>query len=179
MHARTEELLDHLERSHAALRTAVEAVPESLRESPPAPDRWSAAQVVEHLAITAAGVAALLSRALRKLEREGLRPATDASPVLPTMDSGRLLDRERRIEAPEAVRPKGSLTLPQAWITFEESHREVADTLRAGDGIDVATITAPHAALGELGFHGWIAFVGLHEQRHAAQLRELAQVACG
>jgi hypothetical protein len=51
MHSRTRELLDYLESQRAVLRDAFEAVPPALRDRPPAPDRWSTAGVVEHLAI--------------------------------------------------------------------------------------------------------------------------------
>ena len=49
MHPRTEELLTHLEETRAALHAAVDAVPSSLRETRPAADRWSVAEVLEHL----------------------------------------------------------------------------------------------------------------------------------
>jgi hypothetical protein len=51
MHTRTRELLDYLELQRAVLRGACESVPPALRDRPHAPDRWSAAGVVEHLAI--------------------------------------------------------------------------------------------------------------------------------
>ncbi|MCU0864829.1 MAG: DinB family protein [Planctomycetes bacterium] len=174
MHPRTQELLSVLEQSHAELRAAFDAVPEAQREQPQAADRWSAAQVIEHLAHTATGIATLLSRGLRKLERDGLRPATDEAPVLPTIDAARLLDRAQRVQAPATVQPKHGLTAQQAWQALDDSRRMLIEALRAGDGIDTSSIKAPHPALGELDFHQWIAFVGLHERRHAAQLREVA-----
>lgn len=175
MHPRTRELLDHLEHCLADLRDAVDAVPAPLRERQPAADRWSIAQIVEHLAHTASQVAALLDRGLRKLEKAGLRPAGDGPPVLPTIDQTRLLDRERKVTAPPTVQPKGALTFAEAWEVLTTSRQAVVDALRAGDGIDVAAIRAPHAALGELSFHQWVAFVGLHERRHAAQIRATAK----
>jgi len=42
----------------------------------------------------------------------------------------------------------------------------------------VEGICGPHP-LGELGFHQWIAFVGLHESRHGAQIRATAPVLRG
>lgn len=175
MHPRTRELLDHLERSQNALRVAIDGVPASQRDRRPAPDRWSVAQIVEHLAHTAAQVASLLGRGLRQLEKAGLRPAGDLPPVLPTIDQQRLLDRERKVTAPPTVQPRHGLTCEQAWQTFTESRQALADTLRAGDGIDTGSIKAPHPALGEIDFHQWIAFVGLHEQRHAEQIRVTAE----
>lgn len=173
MHPRTSELLAALEQSHAELRAAFDAVPEPARERPPAADRWSAAQVIEHLAHTAASVAMLLSRGLRQLERTGLRPATDHSAVLPAIDAERLRDRTRKVQAPAAVQPKHSLDSARAWQALGDSRQQLVDAVRASDGIDVSSIVAPHPALGQLDFHGWVAFVALHEQRHAAQLREL------
>jgi hypothetical protein len=174
MHARTGELLAHLQACHAELLAAVDAVPVALRERAPAPGRWSVAQIVEHLANTAAAVAMNLGRGLRKLEREGLRPATDDAAVLPTIDVERLLDREQRITAPAAVEPKNGLDYAHALQVLTESRNTLLDALRAADGVDVAGIRAPHPALGDLGFHQWMAFVGLHERRHAAQVRATA-----
>jgi hypothetical protein len=174
MHAQTTELRAHLETCRAALLAAVDAVPASLREQPPAPGRWSVAQVLEHLAHTEAQVAGLLVRGLRRLEKDGLHPATDAAPVLPAIDGKRLLDRGQKLTAPPNVQPKHGLTSAQALVALADSRRELENALQAGDGIDVSAIKAPHPALGEIDFHQWIAFVGLHEQRHAAQIRELA-----
>ena len=174
MHPRTRELLDHLDRSQAGLRAAIDAAPAPLRDRSPGPDRWSVAQIVEHLAHTAAQVATLLGRGLRQLEKAGLRPAGDLPPVLPTIDQQRLLDRNRKVAAPPTVQPKHGLSCEQAWQTFTESRAALVDTLRAGDGIDVGSIKAPHPALGEIDFHQWIAFVGLHEQRHTEQIRVTA-----
>jgi hypothetical protein len=174
MHPRTRELLAHLETCHAELDAAVAAVPEARRDQAPAAGRWSVANIVEHLALTAGQVASLLSRGLRQLERDGLRPATDDSPVLPTIDAARLLDRQQKVTAPSTVAPRNALACALAMQTLADSRRALADALRAADGIDVSTIRAPHPALGELGFHGWVAFVGLHERRHTAQVRDTA-----
>ncbi|MBL8752823.1 MAG: DinB family protein [Planctomycetes bacterium] len=173
MHPRTTELRTALEQSHAELRAAIDAIPAAQRSRAHAADRWSAAQVVEHLAHTAASVALLLTRGLRRLERAGLRPATDHSAVLPTIDAERLRDRSRKVAAPAAVQPTHGLDFAQAWQAFGDARQQLLDALHASDGIDVGAIVAPHPVLGELDFHRWVAFVALHEQRHAAQLREV------
>jgi hypothetical protein len=50
MHPRTRELLEYLDAQRAVLRDAFDAVPPELQNTAPAPDRWSAAANVEHLA---------------------------------------------------------------------------------------------------------------------------------
>jgi hypothetical protein len=174
MDARTRELLDHLERSHAALRGAFEGTPTDHRDRAPAADRWSVAMVLEHLVHVETQITAMLDRGLRALEKQGLQPAKDLSPVLPTMDGKRLLDREAKLVATANVQPKHGLTSDQAWQALAAARQALENTLRAGDGCDVDSIRGPHPFLGALTFHQWIAFVGFHEQRHAAQIRAIA-----
>jgi hypothetical protein len=171
----TLELLQHLERNRAVLRQALEEAPPELRERRPAPDRWSVAEVLEHLAIVERQISKLLDRGLRTALASGPLPAgSDASPVLPTIDAQRLLDRGRRLEAGERVRPSQGLTAAAAWLLLQETRASLQGVLLAGDGLRTDAITAPHPSLGALTFHQWFAFVGFHEARHAAQIRATA-----
>ena len=61
LHPRIEELIEFLGAHRRGVYEAVAAVPASLRDRKPAPDRWSVAEVVEHLAIVEQRVAALLT----------------------------------------------------------------------------------------------------------------------
>jgi len=51
MHPRTAELIGFLDDADGALRAAYDAVPAERRAERPAPDRWSPAEIVHHLAI--------------------------------------------------------------------------------------------------------------------------------
>lgn len=51
LHPRTKELLDYLDSQRDALRIAFEKVPPALKDQVPAPGCWSAAGVIEHLAM--------------------------------------------------------------------------------------------------------------------------------
>ena len=51
MHRRLEEVLNYLDSQRAALSEAVELVPTELRDQQPGSDRWSVAQVLQHLVI--------------------------------------------------------------------------------------------------------------------------------
>jgi hypothetical protein len=62
MHPRIHELLEQLEHRHMQLRRTVEAVPVALRSRRPAPDRWSAAEVVDHIAIVEEQILQLFTR---------------------------------------------------------------------------------------------------------------------
>jgi hypothetical protein len=82
MHSRTRELLDYLESQRAVLRDAFEAVPPALRDRPPAPERWSAAGVVEHLAILEERIAGMFIAKIAAARAEGLAEETSIDPIL-------------------------------------------------------------------------------------------------
>jgi hypothetical protein len=171
-HPRTTELLQHLEQNRAILREALDAAPLPLRERKPAPERWSVAEVLEHLAIVEQQIGALLQRGLRRTTADGpLPPDTDHTPVVPTIDATQLLDRERRLQARQPVLPSRGLTADQAWRELDASRAKLREVVLAADGLVTTSIRAPHPFLGELTFHQWIAFVGFHEARHATQIR--------
>jgi hypothetical protein len=174
MRPRTLELLAHLDGHHAELRRAVDTVPVALRARPPAADRWSVANVLEHLAIVETQVVRRLARGLAEARTAGLPPGTDASAVR-LADIARYLDRERRFVAGAASQPTG-VAAEEAWAAMEEVRGSTRALVVEADGIAVDAIVFPHPVFGPLDFYQWIVFLGGHEGRHALQVREIGRV---
>ena len=61
LHPRILELIEYLDEHRRHLHEAVASVPPPLRERKPGPDRWSVAEVVEHVSMVEQRVAALLA----------------------------------------------------------------------------------------------------------------------
>ena len=171
MHPRTQELLEYLEAQRAVLRAAFDAVPPAARDKAPAPGQWSAAAVIEHLAIVDGGIARLISKKVAEARASGLGPETSTDPVLPTLAVARVVDRSNRFAAPDAVQPKG-LDADAAWEALERATVAVRAAVAEGDGLALDSITHPHPRSGLQSLYYWIAFVGAHEARHAEQIRE-------
>lgn len=171
MHPRIREVSEYLDAQRAVLREAFEAVQPELRDHPPAPGRWSAAGVVEHLAILEQRIAALLAGKIAAAKAEGLAADTSTEPILPTINVAAVLDRSRRVETPSIGAPTG-LSAEAAWAALERSRASLREALHAGDGFALGTITHQHPLFGPLSAYQWFAFMGAHEARHAAQIRE-------
>ena len=62
----------------------------------------------------------------------------------------------------------------EAWAALERARSSLRQVLLAGDGLDTTSLRQAHFLFGELTFEQWVAFVGLHEQRHTAQMRALS-----
>lgn len=169
MHPRTAELLRFLDEQTATLRAAYDAVPVERRSVRPAPDRWSPVEVVHHVTIVERRVTgrirALVEQA-RAIGRDG-----DESSVIAAVGADRMLSRARRITTGEANEPRDA-NAATLWTDFDDARRALTEIVASGDGLALGAVSAPHPALGELTGYGWIAFIGAHAGRHAAQIRE-------
>lgn len=168
MHPRLTELFAELDRELAALHEIYAAVPPERRMARPAPDRWSAAEIIAHLAIVETRIAKIIGRALNA---GPVAPETDSSPILPTINRDRIVDRSNKRTAPEATHPI-DVDPDTAWDALLRAREKFKATALRGDGLALGTVTAPHPALGQLTLYEWIAFVGHHGARHGAQIAE-------
>jgi hypothetical protein len=174
MHPRTSELLHHLDTQHARLREAVDSVPRERRTAKPSPERWSVAEVIEHLSIVETRIERVFSAKLAEARSAArIGPERDTTPVVGTIDMDRLLDRTRRITAGEAALPTGKLDADAAWAALERARTALRDSVHAADGLALGDVVHPHPVLGPINLYQWIAFIGGHEARHAAQVLEL------
>jgi hypothetical protein len=170
MHPRIAELLVYIDRQAGVLHAAYDAVPAERRAVRPAPDRWSPAEIVQHVVL----VDRSLVRALRSLieQARALPRETDSSPVVPTLDIKRIIDRAKKFTAAEAAEPKNT-DPARVWADFDVAVRELRDVIATADGLAMGAVSAPHPTLGNFNGYEWIAFAGAHAARHAAQVREI------
>jgi hypothetical protein len=171
MHPRTHELLRYLDAQRAMLRAEFDGVPEGIRNRPPAPGQWSPVGIVEHLAIANRRIAKMITKRAAEAREGGLGPETSTDPILATIDINRIVERVTRVAAPEVLHPTG-LDADAAWAALEQSTVAVREAIAKADGLALSEVSYPHPLFGALSLYCWIAFVGAHEARHAAQIRE-------
>lgn len=174
MQPRIQEVLTYLDTQRAALERAVAAVPPPLRDRRPAADRWSVAEVLEHLALVEARIAQVIDDRLTAARRDGLGPERENTPVVPTLDVAGLLDRSRRITAQEASQPRGNLSADAAWDALAKRRSATRAMVVAADGLALGDVKSSHPRIGDLDLYQWLVFLGGHEARHTAQIREIA-----
>jgi uncharacterized damage-inducible protein DinB len=173
MHASTQQLLTYLEQNRATLRAAVDHVPVSQRQLRPAPDRWSTAEVLEHLAIVEKRITGRLADAVTAARTNAAATTDDVAPFDEHF-ARRLLNRELRVTASQASEPTGTLDVDAAWSELEAGRTSLIDLVHQSDGLPLADPLAPHPVFGRLTFRQWIVFLGGHDARHADQIREIA-----
>ena len=164
------ETLALLDSDRRGLLASVERLSEADRERRPADDRWSASEILEHLASVEQSVAKLI--AIRGREPV---PPDQAPPVAMAAERmAQIRVRDRRIDVPDALRPKGTMTAAAAIEALTVSRAALLDAARAADPVALEHRTYQHRELGRLTLRDWLAFVAHHEARHAAQIDEIA-----
>lgn len=173
MHPRIIEISNYLDEQRQLLARAFEDVPPWRRTESPRPGAWSAVAVIEHLAIVETRLAQALATAIQAGILDGMPRETETTPVVSKFPAKRVFDRGQRIEASAAAQPTGK-SAEESWAALEAAGRSVKDALHAGDGYALNSRTMPHVVLGPISIYHMFAFVGAHEARHAAQLRDIA-----
>lgn len=166
-------LLALLDAERAAFLAQVERVPAARRGERPAPDRWSVAEIVEHVARIDVGVTMIL--ALRAAEPRTATPAELAAARLTPETAARVRGRAERLEAPERVRPTGALTPEAALAQLAAARAALKAAYASADPAVLDGAVHPHPILGPLTLRGWFELPAHHDARHARQVAELAE----
>ena len=174
MHPRIEEVLNYLDRERSALREAVELVPPASRNQSPGPDRWSVAQVLQHLAGVENRIGMAMTKWVADARAAGTGPETETSSIVNSLPHQAIADRSQRRDAPEEFQPRSDSDAESAWAALERSRAALRAAIVAGDGLALGEVIQPHPVLGPINLYQWALFEGSHEARHAGQVREIA-----
>jgi uncharacterized damage-inducible protein DinB len=173
MHPRIEELVYALDSRRAELTRAVNEVPMSARNRRPSEDRWSVAEVLDHLFLVEESIALRIKQLVAEQGATGVGAERDSTSVAPTFDSAFMLDRSRKRVAREAMQPRSGADAAAAWTRLEAARQVTKDILRELDGMALSEVSAPHPVLGSLNGYQWFLLLAAHEGRHADQIREI------
>jgi DinB superfamily len=137
----------------------------------PAPDRWSVAEVAEHIAVSESSLSGLVEKQIM---------TSPAAPEKREQVKGkdelilqRVPDRSHKAQAPEFLRPTGRwATEADLTKAFEESRKATMDYIRTTND-DLRDHFFDHPLLGTLDGYQWLLLISAHSARHTAQIEEV------
>ena len=173
MHTHLTEVLSRLDKARGTLRRAIDAIPPDMQRQRPEPDRWSAAEVLEHLTLVERIFAGRILNAL-DTARAGLSPEAHPRAPLPDAVEQRMGDRANKRQAPEPARPTGTKDVASGWAALESNHSTLGAALAGCDGLALSQVTLDHPFFGTMNVYQWVELMAAHEGRHTEQIREIA-----
>ena len=161
-------LLELLERSRRELEELVAATPDELWALKPAPERWSVAEIVEHLSLVEPMLFGMAQQALAQPADPNW--ALVAGQMTTEQQLGFLANRGQKFQAPEPAQPKGGLTRAEALSRFAGARQVSAEYVRrTADSVDEHVAALP---IGRMTVHQLLTMIGGHNLRHNAQITE-------
>ena len=137
----------------------------------PAPDRWSVAEVAEHITVSETTIMGLIQHPLMQSpaapeKREQVRGKEQI--ILQRMP-----DRSHKAQAPEMLRPTGRwATEADLAKAFEDARKANMDYVRTTSD-DLRDHFYDHPAFGTLDGYQWLVLLATHSARHTAQIEEV------
>lgn len=133
---------------------------------------WTVAEIIEHLATVENGGLRIAQKLLKESDRENVVWNGTFREPLSFVEKAALI-QDRKLQAPERVRPTGTLSIAESLAKLDENRRALSDLRLQLEAVDVSGATFPHPFFGELNAYEWLVVVGLHERRHLAQIERI------
>jgi uncharacterized damage-inducible protein DinB len=166
--AEREKAAAYLAATRAGVLDAVKGLSEAQLRFKAGPEKWSAAETLEHLALTED----LFVREVRpQLERPPAGLPNSRAQEVDAMILARVPDRSHKVQAPPALTPSGRWTPEEALERFSESRAQTLEFLK--DNTELRLHTVNHPGLGPLDGYEWVLAVAAHSERHTRQILEI------
>ncbi|MCU1243132.1 MAG: DinB superfamily protein [Candidatus Acidoferrum typicum] len=165
-----EHALQYLESTKKGVLEATKGLSDAQWNFKPAPDRWSVAQVIEHLAAAEDMLRGLTQEQVMKSPAVAVRDETETKKA----DEGVLAmvpDRSHKVQAPEPLQPTNRFGSPAAAQKhFVESRATTEEFLKSATGLRAHLADSP---MGKLDGYEWVLLIAAHSERHTKQMLEV------
>jgi hypothetical protein len=161
--------LSALQASKKLFLESVDGLTENQLNFKPAPDKWSIAEVAEHIALAEGFIFQVVQGALQSSAQDPLADARKLDEKILT----KVPERTVKFNAPEPLQPHHEYkTLAEAVAAFNSARDSHIDYVRTTQD-PLREHFFKHPALGELDAYQWILLISAHTERHVNQILEV------
>jgi hypothetical protein len=133
-----------------------------------APDRWSVAQVLEHITVTEEALLQYISADVMKTPAAA--PGRDTK-ALDSLVTAAIADRSKKLQAPKELAPTGRWTPEETLRRFQQNRQQTIDYLNHTQNLRDHVKESP---LGQpLDAYEWLLYISAHSDRHTQQILEV------
>lgn len=163
-------LLNHLDATRKAVLDATAGLSDAQWNFKPGPDRWSVAEVSEHLALAEGFLFTLITQQVMKAPAPTDRKESAAE--IDALILAVIPDRTNKAQAPGPLVPNGRWSPADALKNFQEGR---ATTLKfAKETPDLREHAIDSAIFNKkIDAYQWLLFISAHCERHTAQIKEV------
>lgn len=162
------------EKVRGKLRAAVEALDNETANALPGDEKWSVAQIVEHISMVDEGGGKICSRLLSKAAADG-KPSDGRARISPGFIEKATASAQAKLEAPDIVQPRTGRSIAESLAVLDENAGKFTELKTMFETIDDSGPKFPHPYFGEMTATDWFAVKIAHEARHTRQIMALLE----
>ncbi|MDB6129763.1 MAG: DinB superfamily protein [Verrucomicrobiales bacterium] len=161
--------IKYLEKTRQGVIASTKGLSEAQWKFKAATNRWSVAEVTEHIA---AAEDLLMAMVQDKVMKAPGRTEAEDLKALDQLVLQKIPDRSAKAKAPEPLEPKNQFGSPQASLKhFQESRAKTIAFLKATPDVRQHVADSPMGK--KLDAYQWVLFVAAHSERHTKQIEEV------
>jgi hypothetical protein len=163
------EAIKYLEKTRAGVLEATKGLSEAQWQFKPAPEKWSVAEVTEHIA---AAEDFLMNMVKEKVMSAPPRPDGDDVKAIDTMILEKVPDRSKKVQASEPLHPSNRFGSPKESLKhFQASRGNTIEFLKKTQDLRMHAVDSPFGK--KFDAYEWVLMVAAHSDRHTKQIAEV------
>jgi hypothetical protein len=164
-------LQKHLQQTRQAFLESISGLSDAQWTFKAGPDRWSIAEVAEHIAVSETTILQLVTDKILKSPPFQRDPNGMSDEKL----IAGLMDRTNRFQAPEMLRPTNRWATRDALAKDFIAARDKTEAYVKGTTDDLHGHGGPHPVFKMLDGYQWVLLLSAHSARHTAQINEVKE----
>jgi len=161
--------MKYLESTRQGVADATKGLSAAQWNFKPAPDKWSVAEVTEHIAAAEDYIRGMV---VEKVMVGPARPAGEDVAAIDEMVLKMIPDRSHPAQAPDPLKPTNRFGSPEASLKhFMEARATTEDFLTKTPGLREHAVDSPMGK--KLDGYEWVLFIAAHSDRHTKQILEV------
>ena len=166
-----ERALQYLERTKKGVTEATKGLSDAQWNFKPAPDRWSVAEVMEHLAAAEDMLRGLVTEQVMKSPAIEPRDAAELKQIDEKV-LAQVPDRSHKVQAPDPLKPTNRFGSPaEAEKHFIDSRATTEEYLKTTPELRIHAMDSPMGV--KMDAYEWILLIAAHSERHTKQILEV------
>lgn len=160
--------MQYLEQTKKKVVEATTGLSEAQWNFKPAPDRWSVAQVMEHIAAAEDFVRGMITEKVMTAPPDATRDVKKIDEAVLAM----IPDRTHKAQAPEPLVPTNRYGSPEGSLKhFQEARATTEAFLKNTPDLRAHAADSPMGM--KLDAYEWVLFIAAHSERHTKQILEV------
>jgi len=167
------EAVKYFEETRQNFLNSIKGLSEAQWKYKPGPDRWSIAEVAEHIAVSEETLSGIVTRQL--MQSPAAPEKKEAAKGKEALIRAAITNRSVKAQAPEMLKPTNRWATQEELVKAFNASRDKTVSYIKETQDDLRSHFRPHPVFKDLDGYQWLILISGHSARHTAQINEVKE----